>query len=88
MTFPQFAQAFSEVLGKPVNYIPVTLEQNEQAVKSRGLPDWLVTHSSLVAKASAEGGFAKENTEAIRDIVGREPIGIRIFVEDFKSLFS
>ena len=88
VTFPQFAQAFSEVLGKPVNYIPVTLEQNEQAVKSRGLPDWLVTHLGLVAKASAEGGFAKENTKTIRDIVGREPIGIKKFVEDFKSLFS
>ena len=88
MTFPEFAQAFAEVLGKPVNYIPVTLEQNEQAVKSRGLPEWLVTHLGLVAKGSADGGFAKENTQTIRDIVGREPIGIKKFVEDFKSLFS
>ena len=77
----------NEVLGKPVNYIPVTLEKNEQAVKSRGLPDWLVAHMMLVGKASAEGGFSKENTKPIRDIVGREPIGIEKFVEDFKSLF-
>ena len=88
VTFPELAQAFSEVLGKPVNYIPVTLEQNEQAVKSRGLPDWLVTHMGLVAKGSADGGFAKENTQVIRNIVGRDPIGIKKFVEDFKSLFS
>jgi uncharacterized protein YbjT (DUF2867 family) len=88
VTFPEFAQAFAEVLGKPVNYIPVTLEQNEQAVKSRGLPEWLVTHLGLVAKGSADGGFAKENTKPIRDIVGREPIGIKKFVEDFKSLFT
>jgi NAD(P)H dehydrogenase (quinone) len=88
VTSPQFAQAFSEVLGRPVNYIPVTLEQNEQAVKSRGLPEWLVTHMGVVAKGSADGGFSNENTKPIRDIVGREPIGIKKFIEDFKSLFS
>jgi len=47
-----------------------------------------VTHLGLVAKGSADGGFAKENTKPIRDIVGREPIGIKKFVEDFKSLFT
>jgi NAD(P)H dehydrogenase (quinone) len=88
VTSPQIAQAFSEVLGKPVNYIPVTLEQNEQAVKSRGLPEWLTTHMLVVGKGTATGGFSNENTKPIRDIVGREPIGIKKFVEDFKSLFS
>jgi uncharacterized protein YbjT (DUF2867 family) len=88
ITFPQFAQAFSEVLGKTVNYVPVTLEANEQSVKSRGLPDWLVTHMMLVAKAAADGGFAKENTAPIRDIVGRDPISPKKFVEDFKAAFA
>jgi uncharacterized protein YbjT (DUF2867 family) len=88
VTFPQVAEAFSQVLSKPVRYVPVTLEQNEQAVRSRGLPDWLVTHLLLVAKATADGGFAKANIKPITDIVGREPITIKKFVEDFKALFS
>lgn len=88
VTFPQFAQAFSEVLGKAVNYVPVTLEQNEQSVKSRGLPDWLVTHMLVVAKGSADGSFSKENTQPIRDIVDRDPISPKTFVEDFRSVFS
>jgi uncharacterized protein YbjT (DUF2867 family) len=88
VTFPQVAEAFSQVLGKPVRYVPVTLEQNEQAVRSRGLPDWLVTHLLLVAKATADGGFAKANIKPITDIVGRDPITIKKFVEDFKALFS
>jgi len=88
VTFPQVAEAFSQVLGKPVRYVPVTLEQNEQAVRSRGLPDWLVTHLLLVAKATADGGFAKANIKPITDIVGREPITIKKFVEDFKALFA
>jgi uncharacterized protein YbjT (DUF2867 family) len=88
VTFPQVAEAFSQVLGKAVSYVPVTLEQNEQAVRSRGLPDWLVTHLLLVAKATADGGFSKANVKPIVDIVGREPITIKKFVEDFKALFA
>jgi uncharacterized protein YbjT (DUF2867 family) len=87
VTFPQVAEAFSQVLGKTMSYVPVTLEQNEQAVRSRGLPDWLVTHLLLVAKATADGGFSKANVKPIVDIVGREPITIKKFVEDFKSAF-
>ncbi len=88
VTFAQFAEAFSQVLGKTVKYVPVTLEQNENAVRARGLPDWLVTHMMLVAKATATGGFGTENTKPIRDIVGREPITARQFVEDFKAVFA
>jgi NAD(P)H dehydrogenase (quinone) len=88
VTFPQIAAAFSQVLGKTVNYVPVTLEQNEQAVRSRGLPDWLVTHMLLVAKATATGGFSKANVKPIVDIVGREPMTVKKFAEDFKAVFS
>jgi hypothetical protein len=66
----------------------VTLEQNEQAVRSRGLPDWLVTHLLLVAKATTTGGFSKANFKPIVDIVGREPITIKKFAEDFRSVFA
>ncbi len=88
VTFAQFAEAFSQALGKKVSYVPVTLEQNEQAMRARGLPDWLVTHLLLVAKATATGGFATENTKPIRDLVKREPITARQFVEDFKGMFA
>jgi uncharacterized protein YbjT (DUF2867 family) len=88
VTFPQIAEALGQVLGKKISYIPVTLEQNEQAVRARGLPDWLITHMMVVAKGTANGGFAKESTQPIVDIAKREPIGIKKFVEDFKGVFS
>ena len=87
VTFPQIAEAFSQVLGKTVRYVAVTLEQNEQALRSRNLPDWLTTHLLQVAKSTADGGFSRENTKPIVDIVGREPITIKQFVEDFKAQF-
>ena len=86
--YGEFAGVFSEVLGKKINYVQATLEQTEQALKARGMPDWLVAHLLTIARVTERGGFSTENTEPIRTIVKREPITTRQFVEDFRSVFS
>ena len=86
--YGEFAGMFSEVLGKKINYVEATLEQTEQALKARGMPDWLVTHLVTIARITERGGFSTENTEPIRTMVKREPITTRQFVEDFRSVFS
>jgi uncharacterized protein YbjT (DUF2867 family) len=87
-TYNDFAKVFSEVLGKPVVYVAVSLEQAAQAMKSRNMPDWLIAHLTAMARAGASGAFSKENTQPIRDIVGRAPLTTRQFVEDHKAVFS
>ena len=86
--YGEFAGMFSEVLGKKINYVETTLEQAEQALKARGMPDWLVAHLVTIARITERGGFSTENTEPIRTMVKREPITTRQFVEDFRSVFS
>jgi uncharacterized protein YbjT (DUF2867 family) len=86
-TYGDFADVFSQVLGKPVTCITTTVEQAEQTMKSRNMPDWLVTHLVMVGQVSIDGGFSNEATQPIRDIVGREPITTRQFVEDHKGFF-
>jgi uncharacterized protein YbjT (DUF2867 family) len=86
--YGEFVDVFSQVLGKTVTYNQTTLEQTEQTLKARGLPDWLVTHLLTIARVTANGGFSIENTEPIRVIAKREPITTRKFVEDFRAVFS
>lgn len=86
--FEAFAKDFSEVLGKPVTYVGVTIEQSEAAMKARGMPDWLVEHLVAIAHVGHEGGFSQENTQPIRAVVGRAPLTTRDFVEAHKSAFS
>jgi uncharacterized protein YbjT (DUF2867 family) len=87
-TFGDFANVIGEVLGKPISYVPITLEQAEAGMTSRGMPDWLVAHLVAIARAGGQGAFSKENTGPIRDIVGRAPITTRQFAQDHKGAFS
>jgi len=87
-TYGEFADVIADVLGKPIAYTALTLEQAEQGMKARGMPDWLVAHLLAMARAGAGGAFSKENTQPIRDIVGRAPITTRQFVQDFKGAFG
>jgi uncharacterized protein YbjT (DUF2867 family) len=86
-TYGDFAKVISDVLGKPIVYQQLTLEQAQEGMQKRGMPDWLVAHLIAMARAGCNGAFAREDTKPIRDIVGRAPITTRQFVEDFKTAF-
>jgi uncharacterized protein YbjT (DUF2867 family) len=87
-TYGELANVIAEALGKPIAYHAITLEQAEQGMKARGLPDWMAAHFVAMARAGGQGAFSKENTQPIRDIVGRAPITTRQFVQDYKGAFS
>jgi len=86
-TYPAFAQDFSDVLGKPITYIGVPVEKAMEAMRSRGMPDWLVEHLGTIGQIGADGAFSTENTKLIEDIVGRAPLTTRQFVEDHQAMF-
>ena len=86
--YGEFADVLSQVLGRTITYVGVTPEQAEQAMKSRGMPDWLVQHLVTIAKLGAKGAFSNESTGPIREIAKREPITTRQFVEDYKAMFA
>jgi uncharacterized protein YbjT (DUF2867 family) len=86
--YGEFAGVFSQVLGRTIAYIEATLDQAEQALKARGLPDWLVAHQIAIAKLAAKGAFSTENPQPIHAIVKRAPLTTRQFVEDHRNLFG
>jgi NAD(P)H dehydrogenase (quinone) len=86
--YREFAETFSQVLGRKIAFVETTPAQTEQALKARGLPDWLVGHLLVIARLTANGAFSSENTQPILDITKREPIITRQFAEDFRSVFA
>lgn len=87
-SYGAFAEVLCDVLDRKITYIETTLEQTEQALKGRGMPDWLVQHMLVIAKLAAKGAFSTENMQPIHDIVGRAPITLRQFAEDHKAMFA
>jgi uncharacterized protein YbjT (DUF2867 family) len=87
-TFGDFTNVISETIGKPITYVPITLEQAEAGMKSRGMPEFMVAHLVSIARAGGQGAFSHENTKPIQDIVGRAPITTRQFAQDFKGAFG
>ena len=87
-THADFAKVLGEVLGKPVSYVAATPAEAEATMRSRNMPDWLITHLLSVGKTATAGGFDNENTQPIRDIVGRAPITTKQFAQDYKAAFS
>jgi uncharacterized protein YbjT (DUF2867 family) len=87
-SFGDFAKTFSGVLGRPINYVQASLDQAQQTLKARGVPDWLITHQLAIARVAADGGFSGENTRPIVDFLGRPPLTIKQFIEDHKAAFS
>ena len=47
-----------------------------------------LAHMVAMGRAGANGAFSNENTQPIRDIVGRAPLTIREFVDAHKAAFS
>ena len=84
----EFAKVFSRVLGKPVAFVQLGLEQAEKGMRARNMPDWLVTHLLTISRAAENGAFSTENTQPIRDIVGRAPLTTQQFVEANRAVFS
>jgi len=87
-SFGEFANAFSGVLGRPIAYIPMSLEQAEQTMKGRGMPEWLISHQIAIARIAANGGFSSENVQTFVDVVGRQPLTLKQFVEYHKGAFA
>jgi len=87
-SFGEVAGVFSEVLGRKIAYVGVTPEQAAEAMKARGMPDWLVAHALAVGRIGNAGGFSKVDMKAIQEIVKRAPLTTRQFVEDYKALFA
>jgi uncharacterized protein YbjT (DUF2867 family) len=82
------AQIASEVLGREIQYVPITLEQWADAVKDAGLlPEFLIKHLIEVSRDYQNHVFDKLTT-TVEELTGQKPTDIRTFIESNKSYFT
>lgn len=71
-TYAQVAEAYSRVIGKPVQHHDVSLEEHHQHLLAAGIPAPVAPFLVGMARALAEGVIREPNSE-LADLLGRTP---------------
>lgn len=86
LSFHDVARIIAEVRGAPVEYVPITSEAAEQAMRDQGMPDWSA-HSLAEIQALFATGLYAQVTEDAERLLGRAPRSFRDFATDHKDAF-
>ena len=76
----------SKVLGRPVRYLDVSVDEFIDQLKSFGLPDWMV-EAFAVSMADPEIPGGQSSAEVER-ILHRKPGRFERFITDYRAAFQ
>jgi len=85
LTFYDVADRFSQVLGEKVEYVPMPMEMFREKVAGILLP-WHLNAVCELFREIAEIGL-DHTTNTFKELIGREPISCKQFIEDHVALF-
>jgi len=86
ISFYDVAEALSEVVGKEVSYIDVSLEKAKEAMLNKGIPEWKADTLNEYAKAHSEG-YSDFTTDTFEKLTGHPATSYKQFASDFKQMF-
>jgi uncharacterized protein YbjT (DUF2867 family) len=81
------AAVFSKVLGRPVKYQDVTVDQFVKYLQSVGMPDWMVEAFRVVAE-SDNTDRSEQSSADIERVLHRKPGTLEQFIKDHRATFQ
>ena len=87
ITFSDAAAALSKVLGRPITFQPLTVEEQTQAMVDIGLPESLAAMNAQAVALFAEGD-SDYVTDDVPSILGRPARAFEQFATDYAAAFS
>ena len=85
LSFYDVADRFSEVLGEKVEYVPLPMEQFRDKMTGILVP-WHLNAVCELFREIAEIGL-DHTTDTFRQLIGRDPISLKQFIEDHVAIF-
>ncbi len=80
MTIAEMAEVFTKVLGKPIKYVNLPIEQWRSILMEKGgIPEFLANHLAHVAQDHQDGVFSAK-TDIVERIGGRPPQSLEDFI--------
>jgi uncharacterized protein YbjT (DUF2867 family) len=86
ISFYDVAGALSEVLGKEVGYVPISLEKAKEVMLNVGIPEWKADALNEYAKAHSEG-YSDWTTDYFEQLTGHPATTFKKFASDFEKMF-
>ena len=87
MTMAQYAQEFSGVLGRTIQYVNVPPQIWEGKLREARLPEHLVAHLITMGELHREGRYDRM-TDSFQQLVGRAPISAAEFARRHAAAFT
>jgi uncharacterized protein YbjT (DUF2867 family) len=87
LSITEVAAIFTEVLGKPVEYVDIPLEAWQKALADLGHPPFLIQHLGHMAEDHKNGHFAGV-TDVVQKVGGREPQSLEDFIRGNAQAFG
>jgi uncharacterized protein YbjT (DUF2867 family) len=87
ISFYEIAEMLSEVLGKKVDYVPISLEKAKEAMLGMGLSEWKAEVLIEYARAHSEG-YSNFTTEDVEQLTGHPATSYREFATNFTRAFG
>ena len=87
ISFHDIAEMLSEVLGKKVDYIPISLEKAKEAMLGMGLSVWKAEVLIEYARAHSQG-YSNFTTEDFEQLTGHTATSYKEFATDFERAFG
>jgi uncharacterized protein YbjT (DUF2867 family) len=87
MSHHEIAAAMSEVLGRKVRYVPISVDEFEAILRRRGEPEFVIQHLRSVAIDYRNGVFSGTN-DVIERIGRAAPLDVAGFVAQHKEFYN
>ncbi|HLV26723.1 MAG TPA: NAD(P)H-binding protein [Gemmatimonadales bacterium] len=86
--YADIAQAMTDVLGTPVSYNQLSMDEARSRLEAVGLPSEAIDGILALAAYQNAGGATERVYDTVENILGRVPSGIREFVMDYRESFE
>src|SRR5260221_12502924 len=86
MNYFEIGSTISEILGRPITYQPITIDEYRQELGQLSVSPFLVQHLCAVALDCQDGIFAGTD-DIIEGVTGKPPMTVQAFVASHKDAF-
>jgi uncharacterized protein YbjT (DUF2867 family) len=86
--FSDVAATISDVIGKAVNYRPISMDEARARLEKRGTPRPMIDAYLAISAYQKAGGPTSMTSDKVQRILDRPPRSVRDFVRDYASYFA